>query len=136
MKDNIVRISILVFGAVAAFAQSVSTLRANIPFEFSAPGATMPAGAYDIALHPDALTLRAVDGRVIASVATGRSGSESPREGAKLVFHRIGDRYFLAQVSAESTYSRQVPITKQERTLAKRGPLPGSTPDRVVVAGR
>jgi len=136
MKSNIVRVSILALGAVAAYAQTVSPVRAYIPFEFSVGGANMPAGAYRVDLNvPNVVILHAVDSGAHATALT-RADAVLPQEGAKLVFHRFGDQYFLAEVSSMGTYTRLVPITKQERNLAKGDNSPDRTPERVIVAAR
>lgn len=105
--------------AVAANAQSVnsaakssiSRLVADIPFEFSVDYKTMPAGKYTlqtVSTASDALLIQSVDGKTSAlrpSEAADRSQKIVP---ARLVFHRYGERYFLAEVWNGDGFGRQL----------------------------
>ena len=76
-------------------------LIADIPFEFNVDYKTMPAGEYSVqtvATASDALLIQSADGKNSAlrpSEATERSQKNAT---ARLVFHRYGQRYFLAEV--------------------------------------
>ena len=82
-------------------AQSANRVVADIPFEFSVGYKTMPAGEYSVRTVTTAgngLMIQSADGKLAAlrlSDETGRSKNNSP---ARLVFHRYGERYFLAEV--------------------------------------
>ncbi len=129
MNKNIC-ISVLAL-ALAAGAQAASPFKANIPFEFGVRGVTLPAGAYTVDLRvPDTVSLRSADGHG-ATVFTQQAQLPPSGEGGKLVFRRIGDRYFLGEVWATGAYGRLIPQSAQERKLARRG----TSPD-VIVAGR
>ena len=73
---------------------------ANVPFEFSVGYKTLPAGEYSvrsIASASNGLLIQSSDGKVSAlrlSDATQRIKDKH----ARLVFHRYGERYFLAEV--------------------------------------
>jgi len=87
-----------------AAAQTVR-MKANVPFDFVVNGSTLPAGEYSIQSFGTAdgktllvknadLTDKALVNSI--SVQSLRSAKET-----KLVFHRYGDRYFLAEVWTE-----------------------------------
>ena len=106
-------------------AQSV-TLKANVPFEFTVSGHSMPAGDYTVASVGGRLTIRVSGGHsdVTALVnyaetkPTGRSGK------SLLIFHRVGDQYFLSSVvSGSSASSLDLPVSRTEKELAKTASL-------------
>jgi hypothetical protein len=92
---------VTLFAVSTATAQSASQqLIANIPFEFSAGNQTLPAGKYSVSIINPAsdqrvMMIRDLEGR--STVLQMHSVSGKAQDGAKLVFHRYGDRYFLAQ---------------------------------------
>lgn len=116
--------------AVAANAQSSNSaankqthkastqLIANIPFEFNLDYKTMPAGEYSVqtvATASDALLIQSADGKNSAlrpSAATERLQKNAT---ARLVFHRYGQRYFLAEVwSGGDRAGRQLMKSRDE----------------------
>src|SRR5207253_2417823 len=93
---------------------------ANIPFEFIVGDATMQAGRYTVSAITgagDTLRIRSTTGRDSAvrltSVASGKS-----RE-AKLVFHKYGQRYFLAEVWSAQNDGRELNKSRQEKATEK-----------------
>jgi hypothetical protein len=105
MKRHIPLASIILIGVLSAGASaqaaSAQKLVASIPFTFSVGKANLPAGRYTITVLNTAsdrkiLRIRSMDGRSsVVIFTTGVTGNVS--DGAKLVFHRYGDRYFFAQ---------------------------------------
>ena len=98
---------VLLFVALA-FVTAVATAnaqsrrsKADVPFEFVAANRTLPAGQYDIADSTLAgevvkISARQKDARVFAM--TVRLSSKAANDQGKLVFHRYGNRYFLAEI--------------------------------------
>lgn len=99
-------------------------MKANVPFDFVVNGSSLPAGEYTIQ------SFGAMDGRTLR---VGKTGShqgalvntvdmdmaKASRQ-TKLIFHRYGDRYFLAQVWIEgSDRGAQLPVSHRESELAK-----------------
>ena len=89
--------------AVAARAQNNGRrqLIANIPFQFHAGDATLPAGEYTITqVNPASdnavLQIRAKDGGRTA-MASMSSSIRKSSDGAALVFNRYGNKYFFAR---------------------------------------
>jgi len=117
---------LLVTLAVAANAQTAgrSELRASVPFEFSVGQTSLPACEYTIALVNPAsdqviLRISARDGSRNAMVhmfsVKGKSATNS-----MLVFHRYGDRYFLAQAWVDGeTEGLSAPKSNAERTTQR-----------------
>jgi hypothetical protein len=124
MKRQAFSISLLslLLMAGSAIAQTIHA-RANVPFNFSVGNKTLPAGAYDIrTISSDTkmLLLHARDGK--ANMIVGSNGTESLKsaEKTKLVFHRYGSQYFLAEIwVGGATLGRQLPKTSREKELAK-----------------
>jgi hypothetical protein len=91
-------LSLLLIGTVA-YARNVN-LKVNVPFDFVVNGATLPSGEYSVqglALG-NAISIRNADYIAKALVLGTRCQSPKTSEKAKLVFHRYGNRYFLAQI--------------------------------------
>jgi hypothetical protein len=114
-----------VAGATSAFAQYGPTLRADMGFEFTAGAAKLPAGEYTLqaaaGMGQPLLTLRGEEGSAAAFLLSNAAYSVTPPEQSKLVFHKYGDQYFLAQIWVEgSTRGWQVPAGRSERELGKR----------------
>jgi len=142
MKRNLIGILSLVamsllLNATGAYAQSYA--KANVPFDFKVGSAQLPAGSYEIKVAnagTSAITVR--NGETSAS-AISMAGREQPRSTeAKMVFHRVGNQYFLAEIwRNSSTEGLIVPTSKQEKDLEKelqlaKGPAGGY--EEVIVA--
>lgn len=117
---------VAMIGLSSAKAQTVSNqqLIANIPFEFSVGGKTLPAGEYTVrctnpASDQKVLQLTSKDGHASVLVQTN-SVIGKTNERAKLVFNRYGDRYFFSQawLAADNT-GTQAPKSRNERATEK-----------------
>jgi hypothetical protein len=102
MKHNILIVSAaLTFLAVAsAHAQTANKIKANIPFDFEAGVVKLKAGAYTIErIETNQIVLTSSD-RKLEAFALAPKQLQRTRSDArgKLVFHRYGDLYFLAEV--------------------------------------
>ena len=132
----------LVTAVVTANGQSRT--RADVPFDFTVGDKTLAAGTYAI----DAATA----GGECVKFANTESNSAAVRltnqldgkaEHSKLVFHRYGQRYFLAEVwTAGGSQGRQLIKSRQERAIEKQnsklaslsGPAGRSTYETVEIA--
>jgi len=142
MKRNLIGILSLVvmsllFNATGAYAQSYA--KANVPFAFSVGSAQLPAGPYEIKVASAGASSIMIQNHETSAAALSVARRDYPRHtGAKLVFHRIGDRYFLAEVWRGSDAAGMiVPTSKQEKDLAKELQLAKGLSDRneeVIVA--
>ena len=108
---------------IPARAQASARLRADIPFDFYVGGKLLPAGEYSVereAAGRDTLRVQSADGSegmfaLTINVRGRRGQSDTPR----LVFHRYGDQYFLAQAWESPTAGHTLVESKRERNLRK-----------------
>jgi hypothetical protein len=107
----------LLFAAAAVNAQGVN-VRASIPFNFVVADQTLPAGQYVVrpeAMGSQLLTIQSSDGSKSASALTYACGGGDPAQKTVLVFHRIGNAYFLYQVQIRGyAEGRQLPKNRTE----------------------
>ncbi len=123
----------LVTAVASAHGQS-RTAKANVPFEFVVGDQHLAAGAYTFAsvtAAGDALRIRSDDAKNSALRVTSALGGKSKQ--AKLVFHRYGQSYFLAEVWTTEADGRQLMKSRQERaiqtelsSIALSKPAPGA----------
>ena len=104
------------------YAQTDRLAVAKIPFNFVINGSTLAPGDYQIKTFslPGEVSIRNTDGSAALLFLTFGADANSAEEPAKLVFHRYGDQYFLAQVwFGAETIGRQLPKSKVERDVEK-----------------
>ena len=114
----------LAFATAVVSAQAQSNLTANVPFDFVAANKSMPAGRYLISNNNPASgdTLKIVSRMKDASlfVLTTRLQSSKPAEQGKLVFHRYGNRYFLAEIwSAGTRDGQKLRKSREEKSIER-----------------
>src|SRR5215471_11828924 len=117
----------LLFTAATLFAQTESQrlMKVNIPFAFSAENHSLPEGEYLVRIVT-------ADGKHTAIVNTLPNYAKSPSESSRLVFHRYGNEYFLAQVwTAGQNVARNPMSSKRAMALASSGEKPET---KVVIA--
>ena len=120
----------LATAVVSANAQSAHSNKvvANVPFEFSVGYKSMPAGEYSvqtIASASNGLLIQSADGKISALRLSDATETSKDKPRARLVFHRYGERYFLAEVwnGADNTgrllrQSQEEASTATELTIA------------------
>lgn len=104
---------------VSANAQSPKLVISNVPFEFVVGDQTMPAGEYRIksasAFSNGLIIQRADSAASTVRLSNGIQPSRS-KTNARLVFHRYGSHYFLAEVwSGGENEGRALTKSRQER---------------------
>lgn len=111
----------LAMAAVSANAQArANKVVANVPFEFSVGYKAMPAGEYSVETIVSAgngLLIQSTDGKISAlrlSDATNRINDKSQ---PRLVFHRYGERYFLAEVWNGANTGRRLAQSQEESAI-------------------
>lgn len=114
---------VLLMAAGTANAQlgSKNEVRANVPFDYRVGNATMKAGNCSIrsAGTADVLAIRCEGSE--AKLAMSHPVSGKPAGETKLVFHKYGDQYFLAQVWVEGDETgAQLPRTRIENELISK----------------
>ena len=103
-----------------AYAKTVN-MKVNIPFNFVVGGATLPSGEYTVQglSLGNAISIRKSDQTAKSLTLAIRCESSKTQEKSKLVFHRYGDRYFLAQIwMAGDNSGHQLPKSRREAEVA------------------
>ena len=130
MKSTRTLITIcLFFTAATLFAQTTSQrlMKVNIPFAFGVEDHSLPAGEYLVFTVTPERSIRIVstDGKHSAIVNTLPNYASLPSENSRLVFHRYGNEYFLAQVwTAGQTVARNPLSSKKAMEVASTGERP------------
>ena len=150
MKKNILKsftmltllVAVALAGAVVSANAQSTSIKANIPFEFVVGDKTLPAGAYSVTTANaafDALRIQSTDGKNSA-VRLSVQTEQKNRSRSRMVFHRYGHNYFLAEVWNGETAGRQLAKSKQERAIERelasipsKSDLAQSTYESVVV---
>ena len=115
------------FVTLAATPSHAQTLiKANVPFDFCAGYGQLPASEYSIT-RTGLNVMVLMDGRghgvelMTPRVTDLRSDIEVP----KLVFHRYGNEYFLAEIWSNADGSvRKLAVNRREKQLARNGAPP------------
>ena len=106
--------------AASAVAQDV-TLKVSVPFEFAAGGKMLPAGDYTVlrapTSAPEMVVLRSDAAH--SSIILNSANFDTHVRGAKLVFNRYGEKYFLSQIWTTSG-ARSLAPSKAERIIAQQ----------------
>ena len=121
----------LLLNATGAYAQAVA--KADVPFAFTVAKNQMPAGRYTIMTDGQAaITIQNRDtgASVLSLIRTESPSNASP----KLVFHKLRNQYFLAQVwGPEGRAGLIVPTSTLEKEL-RIASGPSTTVGEVVIA--
>ena len=135
----LVLIAMFAAAAVSTRAQAAYGLRADVPFDFVVGDKTIPAGritAHGVsAAFQGSLTIRNLAQGELA-LRNGRKmlGADRTDQG-KLVFHKYGNRYFLAQIWIPGYEAWEVMKSKEERSLERDTRLVKNfKPAQVIVA--
>lgn len=122
MKKQVFRIvvgAVALLAALAAVAQNSSgKVLVNVPFEFVVGSQHMPPGRYMVTSAADGF-LRIHDTKVADNqmfLPVNSIYSNSPKD-SKLVFHRYGDTYFLAEVWNGGAIGGEVLKSKAEKEI-------------------
>jgi len=110
----------LMFNTTGAYAQSY--VKANVPFAFNAGARQLPAGTYEIKVVQGAGGfIISIQNDDTATAAMSIARREGPRNtDSKLVFHRVGGQYFLAEIWTSSDAGGMiVPTSKLEKEREK-----------------
>jgi hypothetical protein len=121
---SVLAVALIAFGALAVNAQSGgSRLTVKIPFDFSMGGGVLPAAEYTVAaagIHNNLLVLTGPHGSqfITASATEDQAGTAAD----KLVFHHVGDRYFLASIwTSGNSRGYELSKSRSERELQAQG---------------
>ena len=138
MKNTWLRMTGMLALALLATTQAVRAQEpvvANIPFAFTAGDAALPAGEYRVQKVNNgspALLIRCTEGSPAIMLMTSAAATSGSQE-SKLIFHRYGNRYFLAQVWSAGR-GRELPKSAQEKEQALAAH--NQKPEQVVIVAR
>ena len=114
-----------VFGLAATptKAQSSSGVRADVPFDFIVGDKTLPAGKITVhgasSSNPGPLSITNYDkGQSMFRMSRLLVGPNTTEQG-KLVFHKYGNQYFLAQVWIPGSTALEVAKSRSERAIER-----------------
>ncbi len=126
--NNRIYVSVLALGlfvalaATSAHAQTSELIKADVPFDFTIKGKTLPAGEYVVRRMNDsstALMVRSTNGRDVMIFLTIAADADGNNNAGKLVFNKYGSQYFLAKVQRAGGIAQEVPASRRERDLRK-----------------
>ena len=128
----------LVFGS-AAYAQEIN-VRARVPFDFVVGDKTYSAGQYAVQTASDNtyfLSVKNEEDKTTQGLTPSRpcisSKPTGPAGQTKLVFHRVGNTYFLFRVwVGGSTVGREFPMSHRETLMT----ISGLKTETVIVAAK
>ncbi len=122
----------LLLATASVYAQT-GVMKANIPFNFIVDKTEFPAGNYVIqrvGISQTALVVESPDMKVIKVILPNSCESAQTQRTSRLVFHRYGAEYFLAQIwTVGNTQGRELPRSGREMEVAT-----SKLPQDVVVA--
>jgi hypothetical protein len=111
-------------------------MSANVPFAFSVGAKQLPAGTYAVREMDRATLIQSRDGKNSVLGIYAYAGPSKADE-TKLVFHKFGDHYFLAQIwTSARGEGLAVPESKMEKELRASNSGPQGGVETVIVALR
>jgi hypothetical protein len=125
MKKRVAQIISLgiALAALPAVQAQDRRMKADVPFDFYVGATAMPHGAYRVEAtsnHAVAWIQEMEQDATKAIVTTNTTNMSRP--GPKLVFHRYGEDYFLAEIwTGETSIGQRLPRSAREKELARSG---------------
>ena len=121
MKKHSATVLILTLAGLTGLvnAQTGSTIVAHVPFNYIVNGKAMPAGESRVKVENNGSAYLWIASEKQSAFAMPIiNESAKPAEETSLVFHKYGDRYFLAAVKREgNNLSYELPAGSLEREL-------------------
>ena len=98
--------------AMPAMANTATSTRTNVPFEFVASGKTMPAGQYTFAKNGESvMSVRGENGDAALAVVTRHVGPINGASQPKLIFVKKAGKYHLSEIHlASAPGGEQIPV--------------------------
>ena len=117
-------VAFVTLAATPSHAQAL--IKADVPFSFSARYGVLPAGEYNIARSGLGQVMLLSNGRRGVELMTPNTTDWREKINTpKLVFHRYGDEYFLAEIwTSADDCLRTLQVHPRERQLARAGVSP------------
>ena len=112
----------LLLATASAYAQT-GVVKANIPFNFIVNKTELPAGQYRIqpmGITAGAMAIESPNNKVMKAFLPNACQSPQAQETTKLIFHRYGSHYFLAQIwKAGNDRGLELPTSGLETEVAR-----------------
>jgi hypothetical protein len=125
VKKNLLSLAMSLALLMSTAAQAQSThLKVTVPFEFTAGTVLLPAGEYEVkTVGPSGgplLSIRSLNSEKGLYIGSNSCETLNPVADAKLVFHRYGQQYFLAEVwTQHSSLGHQIQVSSRQTELAR-----------------
>jgi hypothetical protein len=121
MKNKLAILIAFTLLTTAAFAGS-ATQKADVPFAFHLGNKVMPAGSYTIRqLTSQSVVIKQEGSGAVSTIALTFSAQRDAKDnGAKLVFDRVGDQYFLVQIWGANTESGKLIASSRSQEKLER----------------
>jgi len=141
MKRNVIgalMTLIVAFSIAVPVVQAQQTIMtANVPFAFSVGDKQLPAGAYAVRENGPRQTLIQSADSANSVLSIYYYAGPSRADETKLVFHKVGDRYFLAEIwTSARGQGLAVPESKLEKEMRASNSGPQSGVETMIVALR
>ena len=111
----------LLLATASAYAQT-GVVKANVPFNFIVSKAQLPAGQYriqSIGVTGSAMTIQSPDGKFTQAFLPNACSSPQAQKTTKLIFHRYGSQYFLAEIwRSGNDRGQELPVSGLETEVA------------------
>jgi hypothetical protein len=115
----------LLLATASAYAQT-GVVKANVPFTFIVNKTELPAGQYrirNLGLTGTAMAINGSDGKVVSAFLPNACQSPQAQKTTKLIFHRYGAQYFLAQIWRQGNdRGQELPVSRLESEVALTEP--------------
>lgn len=128
---------IVAFTVATPVVHAQTILTANVPFDFAVGQKQLPAGAYEVREVGDRATLITNRDGHFDVLGIYQYAGPSKSDETKLVFDKIGDRYFLRQIwTSARGQGLQVPESKWEKEIQSANLGTSGGAETVIVAMR
>jgi hypothetical protein len=127
---TLITICLLLTAVFAQLTPSERLMKVNVPFAFGVEDRSLPSGEYTVfTVTPErSIRLVSADGKHSAVINTLPNYANEPSTTSRLVFHKYGNEYFLAQVwTAGQNVARNPLSSKKAMEIARSGALPRTT---------
>lgn len=124
---TLITICLLLTAVFAQLTPSERLMKVNVPFAFGVEDRSLPSGEYTVfTVTPErSIRLVSADGKHSAVINTLPNYANEPSTNSRLVFHKYGSKYFLAQVwTAGQNVARNPLSSKKAMEIARSGALP------------
>ena len=125
MKNLIARILVIGTALAGAVGVNATQITANVPFNFYVGSTVMPQGAYRVDEVSNGAVVALKTMHATKAITTSSLTGKSPNETPRMVFHRYGDTYFLAEIWAgDGSIGHALWRSAREKELAQNGSAP------------